>query len=70
MVKPGFHKQDKTILLDLNKNHDIIKLLSASLIKCHKQASSAASSTTPFGIRLCRLTSATIVENQYTHGEV
>ncbi|KAG1652915.1 Ubiquitin carboxyl-terminal hydrolase 24 [Nymphon striatum] len=54
---------------DLNKNHDIIKLLTTSLIKCHKQASSAASSLTPFGNRICSLTSASIVENNFSHGE-
>lgn len=70
IVKPGFHKQDKTVLTDLNRNHDIIKMLTSSLNKCHKQAANVASSLSISGSRICRLSSATLVDKCYTHGEV
>ncbi|CAM1321691.1 USP24 (predicted) [Pycnogonum litorale] len=69
IVKPGFHKQDKTVLHELNRSHDIIKLLSTSLSKCHKQAAAIATSSMASRQPVCRLTAATVVDKKYTHGE-
>ncbi|KFM65449.1 Ubiquitin carboxyl-terminal hydrolase 24, partial [Stegodyphus mimosarum] len=61
IVKSGVYKQDKTTLPELNKVHDIIKLITTSLAKCHKQAADAAGSG--------QLKPTTLVDGRNTHEE-
>ncbi|KAL3868453.1 hypothetical protein ACJMK2_041259 [Sinanodonta woodiana] len=61
ILKHSF-KQDKGILHDLNKNCDIIKLVTQSLVKCHKQAITVAGETGTFG-------PDTLVDTRYPHSE-
>ncbi|XP_052274227.1 ubiquitin carboxyl-terminal hydrolase 24-like isoform X2 [Dreissena polymorpha] len=55
------HKQDKGILPDLNKNFDIIKLVTQSLVKCHKQALMSCGDG--------QLEQTTLVDARYPHSE-
>ena len=50
------------ILHDLNKNHDVIKLVTQSLVKCHKQAMSNVGDG--------QLGPDTMVDGRYPHSEV
>ncbi|XP_060555692.1 ubiquitin carboxyl-terminal hydrolase 24-like isoform X1 [Ruditapes philippinarum] len=58
ILKHSF-KQDKGILHELNKNFDIIKLVTQSLVKCHKQAASSDG----------QLDQNTLVDSRYPHSE-
>ncbi|XP_064624443.1 ubiquitin carboxyl-terminal hydrolase 24-like isoform X2 [Lineus longissimus] len=59
--KNTLHKAEKGILQELNRGHDIIKLISSSLVKCHKQAAAAAEEG--------GLNPDVLVDGRYTHGE-
>lgn len=50
------------ILHDLNKNYDIIKLVTQSLVKCHRQA--------VVGVGDGQLEHNTLVDGRYPHSEV
>ncbi|GFQ83735.1 ubiquitin carboxyl-terminal hydrolase 24 [Trichonephila clavata] len=58
ILKSGVYKQDRASLHELNKNHDIIKLMTTSLATCHKQATEAANGS---------LKPTTLVDGRYTH---
>ncbi|CAL1268833.1 unnamed protein product [Larinioides sclopetarius] len=58
ILKSGVYKQDRASLHELNKNHDIIKLVTTSLADCHKQAVKAANGA---------LKPTTLVDGRYTH---
>ncbi|XP_052775472.1 ubiquitin carboxyl-terminal hydrolase 24-like isoform X3 [Mya arenaria] len=60
ILKHSF-KQDKGILHDLNKNFDIIKLVTQSLVKCHKQAVASVGDG--------QLDHNTSVDGRYPHSE-
>ncbi|XP_063403289.1 ubiquitin carboxyl-terminal hydrolase 24-like [Mytilus trossulus] len=62
ILKLSSQKTDKGILHDLNKNHDVIKLVTQSLVKCHKQASGAVGDG--------QLGPDTIVNRLYAHSEM
>ncbi|KAL5016318.1 hypothetical protein ScPMuIL_005907 [Solemya velum] len=61
ILKQSIHKTDKGILHELNKNHDVIKLVTMSLIKCHKQAAGTCGDG--------QLEAGTIVDGRYPHSE-
>lgn len=52
----------QSILHDLNKNFDIIKLVTQSLVKCHKQAVTSVGDG--------QLDQNTLVDGRYPHVEV
>ncbi|KAF8763443.1 Ubiquitin carboxyl-terminal hydrolase 24 like protein [Argiope bruennichi] len=58
ILKSGVYKQDRASLHELNKNHDIIKLVTTSLAACHKQAVEAAKGA---------LKPTTLVDGRYSH---
>ncbi|XP_044286407.1 ubiquitin carboxyl-terminal hydrolase 24 isoform X3 [Varanus komodoensis] len=60
-IKQTYQKQDKSIIQDLKKNFEIVKLVTGSLIACHRLAASVAG---PGG--LC---GATLVDGRYTYRE-
>ncbi|KAJ6662583.1 hypothetical protein lerEdw1_011720 [Lerista edwardsae] len=60
-IKQTYQKQDKSIIQDLKKNFEIVKLVTGSLIACHRLATSVAG---PGG--LC---GATFVDGRYTYRE-
>ncbi|XP_015922706.1 ubiquitin carboxyl-terminal hydrolase 24 [Parasteatoda tepidariorum] len=59
ILKSGVYKQDRASLHELNKNHDMLKLVTTSLAKCHKQAALAAANGD--------LKPSTIVDGRYSH---
>jgi len=59
----GYQKASKATLLELNKQHEIVKLISTSLNKAHKQA---VQSATQMGLVL---KPDTLVDSMYTHQE-
>ncbi|KAH0618572.1 hypothetical protein JD844_017919, partial [Phrynosoma platyrhinos] len=60
-IKQTYQKQDKSIIQDLKKNFEIVKLVTGSLIACHRLAASVAG---PGG-----LSGATLVDGRYTYRE-
>uniref|UniRef100_A0A4W3HTX5 Ubiquitin carboxyl-terminal hydrolase 24 n=1 Tax=Callorhinchus milii TaxID=7868 RepID=A0A4W3HTX5_CALMI len=60
-IKQTYQKQDKSIVQDLKKNFEIVKLVTGSLVACHRLAVSAAG--------LAGLTGLTLVDGRYTHQE-
>uniref|UniRef100_A0A8B9P8A3 ubiquitinyl hydrolase 1 n=1 Tax=Apteryx owenii TaxID=8824 RepID=A0A8B9P8A3_APTOW len=60
-IKQTYQKQDKSIIQDLKKNFEIVKLVTGSLISCHRLAASVAG---PGG-----LVGATLVDGRYTYRE-
>ncbi|GIY96412.1 ubiquitin carboxyl-terminal hydrolase 24 [Caerostris extrusa] len=61
ILKSGAYKQDRASLHELNKNHDIIKLITTNLATCHKQAVDAANGT---------LKPTTLVDGRYPHEDM
>ncbi|XP_050400806.1 ubiquitin carboxyl-terminal hydrolase 24 isoform X1 [Patella vulgata] len=61
IMKQSQHKTDKGVLLELNKNCDIIKLVTNSLIKCHKQGVCCVGDG--------QLLPDTIVDGRYPHAD-
>uniref|UniRef100_A0A2K6F1M8 Ubiquitin carboxyl-terminal hydrolase 24 n=1 Tax=Propithecus coquereli TaxID=379532 RepID=A0A2K6F1M8_PROCO len=60
-IKQTYQKQDKSIIQDLKKNFEIVKLVTGSLIACHRLAAAVAG---PGG-----LTGLTLVDGRYTYRE-
>uniref|UniRef100_A0A2K6E181 Ubiquitin carboxyl-terminal hydrolase 24 n=1 Tax=Macaca nemestrina TaxID=9545 RepID=A0A2K6E181_MACNE len=60
-IKQTYQKQDKSIIQDLKKNFEIVKLVTGSLIACHRLAAAVAG---PGG-----LSSSTLVDGRYTYRE-
>uniref|UniRef100_A0A4W5NHA6 Ubiquitin carboxyl-terminal hydrolase 24 n=1 Tax=Hucho hucho TaxID=62062 RepID=A0A4W5NHA6_9TELE len=60
-IKQTYQKQDKSIIQDLKKNFEIVKLITGSLVVCHRLAVSAAGSN--------GLTGHTLVDGRYTYQE-
>ncbi|XP_078526269.1 ubiquitin carboxyl-terminal hydrolase 24 isoform X1 [Lissotriton helveticus] len=60
-IKQTYQKQDKSIIQDLKKNFEIVKLVTASLVSCHRLAVSSAG---PGG-----LVGSTLVDGRYTYRE-
>ncbi|XP_041125649.1 ubiquitin carboxyl-terminal hydrolase 24 isoform X3 [Polyodon spathula] len=61
-IKQTYQKQDKqSIIQDLKKNFEIVKLITGSLVSCHRLAVSAAG---PAG-----LSGSTLVDGRYTYQE-
>uniref|UniRef100_A0A8C3TK63 Ubiquitin carboxyl-terminal hydrolase 24 n=1 Tax=Chelydra serpentina TaxID=8475 RepID=A0A8C3TK63_CHESE len=60
-IKQTYQKQDKSIIQDLKKNFEIVKLVTGSLIACHRLAASVAG---PGG-----LVGTTLVDGRYTYRE-
>uniref|UniRef100_A0A8D0HEE5 Ubiquitin specific peptidase 24 n=1 Tax=Sphenodon punctatus TaxID=8508 RepID=A0A8D0HEE5_SPHPU len=60
-IKQTYQKQDKSIIQDLKKNFEIVKLVTGSLIACHRLAASVAS---PGG-----LAGSTLVDGRFTYRE-
>lgn len=61
ILKSGIYKQDKAALHELNKTHDIIKLITTSLSKCHEQAVNIVGEG--------QLSPVIFVDGRYTHKE-
>ncbi|XP_064607447.1 ubiquitin carboxyl-terminal hydrolase 24-like isoform X2 [Liolophura sinensis] len=61
ILKQTFPKTDKGILHELNKNFDLIKLITNSLVKCHKTATTAQPGKL--------ISPETIVDSRYTHAD-
>ncbi|EPY84563.1 hypothetical protein CB1_000466001 [Camelus ferus] len=61
-IKQTYQKQDKSIIQDLKKNFEIVKLVTGSLIACHRLAAAVAG---PGG-----LTGSTLVDGRYTYREM
>ncbi|OCT84877.1 ubiquitin carboxyl-terminal hydrolase 24 [Xenopus laevis] len=59
--KQTYQKQDKSIIQDLKKNFEIVKLVTASLVACHRLAVNAVG---PGG-----LSGSTLVDGRYTYRE-
>ncbi|XP_070563005.1 ubiquitin carboxyl-terminal hydrolase 24-like isoform X2 [Ptychodera flava] len=60
IVKQTYHKE-KGILHELNKNYEVVKLVTQSLVRSHKMAVTAAGENP--------LTPDTVVDSRYTHRE-
>ncbi|XP_061744458.1 ubiquitin carboxyl-terminal hydrolase 24 isoform X2 [Nerophis ophidion] len=60
-IKQTYQKQDKSIIQDLKKNFEIVKLITGSLVCCHRLAVTAAGS--------CCLSGSTMVDGRYTYQE-
>ncbi|KAK7150579.1 hypothetical protein R3I93_011730 [Phoxinus phoxinus] len=60
-IKQTYQKQDKSIIQDLKKNFEIVKLITGSLVSCHRLAVSAAGSN--------GLSGFTLVDGRYTYQE-
>ncbi|XP_061894928.1 ubiquitin carboxyl-terminal hydrolase 24 isoform X2 [Entelurus aequoreus] len=60
-IKQTYQKQDKSIIQDLKKNFEIVKLITGSLVCCHRLAMTAAGS--------CCLSGSTMVDGRYTYQE-
>lgn len=59
----GFDLCQQGVIHELNKNCDVMKLVTNSLVKCHKQAVAGAGETT-------QLSPNTLVDGRYTHSDV
>lgn len=62
IIKQSFQKADKGVIHELNKNCDVMKLVTNSLVKCHKQGLAVTGDTNP-------LTPNTLVDGRYTHSD-
>nr|XP_023674608.1 ubiquitin carboxyl-terminal hydrolase 24 isoform X1 [Paramormyrops kingsleyae] len=60
-IKQTYQKQDKSIIQDLKKNFEIVKLITGSLVSCHRLAVSVAG---PGG-----LSGSTLVDGRYSYQE-
>ncbi|XP_068448977.1 ubiquitin carboxyl-terminal hydrolase 24 isoform X2 [Clinocottus analis] len=60
-IKQTYQKQDKSIIQDLKKNFEIVKLITGSLVCCHRLAVTAAGNT--------GLSGSTLVDGRYTYQE-
>uniref|UniRef100_A0A8B9K9Q5 Ubiquitin carboxyl-terminal hydrolase 24 n=1 Tax=Astyanax mexicanus TaxID=7994 RepID=A0A8B9K9Q5_ASTMX len=60
-IKQTYQKQDKSIIQDLKKNFEIVKLITSSLVSCHRLAVSVAGSN--------GLSGSTLVDGRYTYQE-
>uniref|UniRef100_A0A8C5GXH0 ubiquitinyl hydrolase 1 n=1 Tax=Gouania willdenowi TaxID=441366 RepID=A0A8C5GXH0_GOUWI len=60
-IKQTYQKQDKSIIQDLKKNFEIVKLITGSLVCCHRLAVTAAGNNS--------LSSSTLVDGRYTYQE-
>uniref|UniRef100_A0A8C9VNZ6 Ubiquitin specific peptidase 24 n=1 Tax=Scleropages formosus TaxID=113540 RepID=A0A8C9VNZ6_SCLFO len=61
VIKQTYQKQDKSIIQDLKKNFEIVKLITGSLVSCHRLAVSVAG---PGG-----LSGSTLVDGRYSYQE-
>jgi len=64
IVKQRVSKADRTFLHDLNRSHDLIKLVVASLVRCHQ---AAVESSKEQGVEL---SGNVLVDERYKHSEV
>lgn len=62
IVKTSANKQDKATLSELNKTHEIVKLITSSLVRCYKMSHLAAGDV--------KLSASTVVDGRYSHAEV
>ncbi|KAG9350930.1 hypothetical protein JZ751_024819, partial [Albula glossodonta] len=60
-IKQTYQKQDKSIIQDLKKNFEIVKLITGSLVSCHRLAVSVAGQG--------GLSGSTLVDGRYTYQE-
>uniref|UniRef100_A0A8C2XPQ8 Ubiquitin carboxyl-terminal hydrolase 24 n=1 Tax=Cyclopterus lumpus TaxID=8103 RepID=A0A8C2XPQ8_CYCLU len=60
-IKQTYQKQDKSIIQDLKKNFEIVKLITGSLVCCHRLAVTAAANN--------GLSGSTLVDGRYTYQE-
>uniref|UniRef100_A0A3B4YJE4 Ubiquitin carboxyl-terminal hydrolase 24 n=1 Tax=Seriola lalandi dorsalis TaxID=1841481 RepID=A0A3B4YJE4_SERLL len=60
-IKQTYQKQDKSIIQDLKKNFEIVKLITGSLVCCHRLAVTAAGNN--------GLSTLTLVDGRYTYQE-
>ncbi|XP_056131607.1 ubiquitin carboxyl-terminal hydrolase 24 [Lampris incognitus] len=60
-IKQTYQKQDKSIIQDLKKNFEIVKLITGSLVCCHRLAVTAAGNN--------GLSGSTLVDGRYTYQE-
>ncbi|XP_034559395.1 ubiquitin carboxyl-terminal hydrolase 24 isoform X6 [Notolabrus celidotus] len=60
-IKQTYQKQDKSIIQDLKKNFEIVKLITGSLVCCHRLAVTAAGNN--------GLSASTMVDGRYTYQE-
>ncbi|XP_074523460.1 ubiquitin carboxyl-terminal hydrolase 24 isoform X2 [Halichoeres trimaculatus] len=60
-IKQTYQKQDKSIIQDLKKNFEIVKLITGSLVCCHRLAVMAAGNNGLLG--------STMVDGRYTYQE-
>ncbi|TSK58130.1 Ubiquitin carboxyl-terminal hydrolase 24 [Bagarius yarrelli] len=60
-IKQTYQKQDKSIIQDLKKNFEIVKLITGSLVACHRLAVTAAGNS--------GLSGSTLVDGRYTYQE-
>ncbi|XP_062250884.1 ubiquitin carboxyl-terminal hydrolase 24 isoform X5 [Platichthys flesus] len=60
-IKQTYQKQDKSIIQDLKKNFEIVKLITGSLVCCHRLAATAAGNN--------GLSGSTLVDGRYTYQE-
>lgn len=64
LVKSGIYKQDKAAIHDLNKAHDIVKLVTLSIIKYHKYAVSTVTAANK------PLLPGSLIDGRYCHEDV
>ncbi|XP_036376810.1 ubiquitin carboxyl-terminal hydrolase 24 isoform X2 [Megalops cyprinoides] len=60
-IKQTYQKQDKSIIQDLKKNFEIVKLITGSLVSCHRLAVSVAGQS--------GLSGSTLVDGRYSYQE-
>uniref|UniRef100_A0A3Q3F0U1 Ubiquitin carboxyl-terminal hydrolase 24 n=1 Tax=Labrus bergylta TaxID=56723 RepID=A0A3Q3F0U1_9LABR len=60
-IKQTYQKQDKSIIQDLKKNFEIVKLITGSLVCCHRLAVTASGNN--------GLSGSTMVDGRYTYQE-
>ncbi|XP_068174640.1 ubiquitin carboxyl-terminal hydrolase 24 isoform X2 [Antennarius striatus] len=60
-IKQTYQKQDKSIIQDLKKNFEIVKLITGSLVCCHRLAVTAGGNN--------GLSGSTLVDGRYTYQE-
>ncbi|KAA0708793.1 Ubiquitin carboxyl-terminal hydrolase 24 [Triplophysa tibetana] len=60
-IKQTYQKQDKSIIQDLKKNFEIVKLITGSLVSCHRLAVSVSGSN--------GLSGSTLVDGRYSYQE-
>ncbi|KAE8294555.1 Ubiquitin carboxyl-terminal hydrolase 24 [Larimichthys crocea] len=60
-IKQTYQKQDKSIIQDLKKNFEIVKLITGSLVSCHRLAVTAGGNN--------GLSGSTLVDGRYTYQE-